>query len=395
MKILYYSPHPYLNLSDQTGYGTHMREMIEAFKKQGHEVMAVINGGTKKPADNGKEVKKQSITIRMLKKLTPGIIWRSIKDYRLILYDLKAESNLESIVKEYNPDLIYERVYYMQVSGVNIAKKYGIKHYLEINAPYIEENREFEGSASLFSNKALKHEKQQLMFTDKPIVVSSPLKNYFTKKIKDIKTSKILIIPNSVNPDKIRVDIKIKNEVVSKYHLQDHLVIGFVGSIFPYHGVDLLIKAFDLVFNKNKKIKLLIVGDGMTKSEMNNYRKKLESGSNIIFTGKVDHDKVFSYMDVMDITVLANTKWYCSPIKIFEYGFLNKAIIAPDMDCIRDVMVNNEDGLLIQPDKELFAKAMIKLIEDSDLRSRLGNSFKNKILSCHTWTKNAEQVLNN
>ena len=45
MKILYYSPHPHLNLSAETGYATHMREMINAFQERGHTVILVIRGG--------------------------------------------------------------------------------------------------------------------------------------------------------------------------------------------------------------------------------------------------------------------------------------------------------------------------------------------------------------
>ena len=44
MKILYYSPHPHLHIEDQTGYGTHMREMIGAFEELGHQVKFLIAG---------------------------------------------------------------------------------------------------------------------------------------------------------------------------------------------------------------------------------------------------------------------------------------------------------------------------------------------------------------
>ena len=44
MKILYYSPHPQLRVEDQTGYGTHMREMIAAFETLGHDVDFLIAG---------------------------------------------------------------------------------------------------------------------------------------------------------------------------------------------------------------------------------------------------------------------------------------------------------------------------------------------------------------
>lgn len=391
MKILYYSPHLRLNLSDKTGYGTHMREMIQAFRDLGHEVLPVINGGV--------EQRKQTAPVKtpfaknIAKNLTPKFIWRTIKDNRLIAFDKNAETELENIVDQFKPDLIYERAYYMQVSGVNVATKKKIKHFLEVNAPYIDETFEFEKSPTLYNNTALKNEERQLTLSDKVFVVSSSLRDYFLKKYPSLDPKKIVVTPNCVNLEKVKVSESGKKELMEKYALANHIVIGFVGSIFPYHGVDIMMGAFNEVFKKNKNIKLMIVGDGQIVPQLKQYAHRLESGPNIIFTGNVPYSEVFSHIDAMDITVLATTEWYCSPIKLFEYGALGKAVIAPDTQAVRDVMTDTKDGILVKPGKEFLIQAMNTLIENETLRKNIGISFRKKIEDHYTWIKNAESVL--
>jgi glycosyltransferase involved in cell wall biosynthesis len=393
MRILYYSPHPQLNLSDKTGYGTHMREMIGAFEHAGHEVLPVIMGGLERNESGQANIQNPSVLKRILKVVVPKYVWRTLKDRRLLQFDIKAESELQKKVESFKPHLIYERAYYLQVSGVNVANRNKITHFLEVNAPYIDETFEFEKSSSYYSKLALKNEELQLSLSDKVFVVSSALKDYFIKKYKNLPPDKIIITPNCVNLEKVKINRQTKITVSEKYSLQNHTVIGFVGSIFPYHGVDVLIEAFNEVYKKNKNVKLMIVGDGLILEELKTLSKNLEASGNIIFTGNVPYSEVFSYIDLMDVTVLATTEWYCSPIKLFEYGALGKAIVAPDTPSVRDVIEDGKDGLLIKNSRGFLVKALTKLIENKEARLEMGSSFKKKIENKYTWIKNAEFVL--
>ena len=120
----------------------------------------------------------------------------------------------------------------------------------------------------------------------------------------------------------------------------------------------------------------------------------LESAQNIIFTDSVRHEEVFTYIDLMDITVLPDTGYYMSPIKIFEYGAMGKAIIAPDVAPVRDVMVNGKDGILIKPEVKELTVALEDLIKDKTKRGHLAESFKKKVDEVYVWTKMAEKILN-
>ncbi|HEU4717748.1 MAG TPA: glycosyltransferase, partial [Bacteroidia bacterium] len=129
MKILYYSPHPALNLSAQTGYGTHMREMIRAFREAGHEVKTCIRGGEQMPVSSGGATAGNGK--RLLKKIIPRFLWRTLKERRLMREDKISEAVLAKAMEEFQPDVIYERAAYLCISGRNVAVRKKIPHIVE------------------------------------------------------------------------------------------------------------------------------------------------------------------------------------------------------------------------------------------------------------------------
>lgn len=388
MKIIYYSPHPNLILNNPSGYGTHMREMIKAFEEAGHTILPVIMGGI--------EVKdstavKPNFFKEFLKKVIPTILWETLKDRQLLKFDLMASGILETAIKNFAPDIIYERGNYMQISGGIMAKKYGVKNILEINAPYVEERRKYQGKSFLLK-LAQKNEKIRAETADKIVVVSSPLKKYLVSR-HEISESKIIITPNAIDTQKLNVIESKKEEVLKKYGLNGKFIIGFVGSIAKWHGVEILIQSFVRVKSQIPNSHLLIVGGGETMEDLKKLTESLGVISEVSFTGNVKHEEVFTYISLMDLTVLPRTNWYMSPIKIFEYGAMGKSIIAPDNDPVKDVMINYEDGLLVEPNKVSIGDAILHLFNNPELKVKVAQNFKEKVLSNYTWKKTAERIL--
>lgn len=151
MKILYYSSHPNLALNSASGYGTHMREMIRAFRELGHQVKPVIMGGRQEMYDSSA---LSSVTDRMkntLKQAVPSRLWESLKDYRLLRRDHYFKAKLAAEVQSFAPNLIYERTNYLQPSGVRVAQDFNIAHVLEVNSPHLEEKKNTEWKRVLVS----------------------------------------------------------------------------------------------------------------------------------------------------------------------------------------------------------------------------------------------------
>jgi len=387
MRILYYAPNPQLSLNAQTGYGTHMREMINSWRELGHEVDAFIAGDGQNSVGHSKPVETANLKTA-LKRFTPNFIWETLKDKRLINSDAELYKTLDTRVQSFKPDIIYERISYLQDSGIQVAKKKGIQHVSEINAPFPEERIYFSGR-SAYIQRAKSIEKLVLEYSNCLTVVSSALKAYLIQK-NPSAADKIHVVPNAVNEKLKKIDSSIAEKLRSQYNPNNKLVVGFVGSIFPYHGVDLLIQAFE---RSLKNAVLLIIGDGESVPELERYVRDNSLEGRVFFTGSVPHEDVFHYIEIMDICCMMNSNWYGSPVKIFEYGLMNKAVIAPDVEPVRDVMIHKKDGLLVSNSLSVMCDSLKTLASNNQLRQQMAESWNKKVLENYTWKIAAQKTL--
>lgn len=384
-RILYISTHPHLNLAAPSGPGTHIREVVAAFRAMGHEVQTFIAGGEELT------VPLQSISFKKSKwkKWIPKLIWNTLKELSLLRHNHRMKSLLRKKIETFSPDFIYERSYYLMTAAVEVAKEKNIEIFCEINAPYPEEVKHMGGGGLLhfLSHSA---ETKQSQWASKIVVVSSAMRDYFIRRT-GVTGSKIIVTPNAVRNDFHRVDEKAVATLMQEYSLTGCTVFGFVGSIFPYHGVDRLLDAFaDLPEKEN--CRLLIVGDGEMLPELKQRAMLLAIDHLVVFTGNVAPIQVPKFIACMDVTVMAWSNWYGSPVKIFEYGALGKYIIAPDKGPVRDVMVHGIDGYVCNGSIEDLRKGMITFIQEPGKCQEMATHFMKKVQAQHTWEKVTEQI---
>jgi glycosyltransferase involved in cell wall biosynthesis len=386
MKILYYSSHPHLSLDAPTGYGTHMREMIQAWRKMGLEVRTLIAGDH---LQKGSETGPRETSRSKLKRLLPPMAWESLKDLNLLRFDSAMEKRLIQAVKEFQPDFIYERVAYLQNSGIRVARKLDIPHVAEVNAPYPEERVYFSGP-SLLVKWARNTEREILVHSKVITVVSSALKSYMTQILPEAE-SRIHVVPNCVNPSEVHLDPGARDEIRGQLGLREKKVIGFVGSIFPYHGVDVILRAFATIENRSN-LKLLIVGDGETLPDLKQLALQLGVAPSVVFSGSVPHREVYPLIAAMDICCMAKSNWYGSPVKIFEYALLKKPVIAPDTSPVQDVMEDYRHGILVEPRVEAFRAALEYLIQNPTEAEAMAEAWYQKVMEQHTWDLAAKRI---
>jgi glycosyltransferase involved in cell wall biosynthesis len=390
MNIIYFSPHPNLYLNIASGPGTHMREIMSGFEAAGHRVTPVIMGGLDAP--EGSSINPEKATRKQaLKQLIPEILWQTAKDFKLLQFDTHAYHTLLEQAKANRPDFIYERGYYLMTAGARVAKKLSIPLILELNAPYCEERVAMEGP-SLLGNRALQRESFQINTAQRIVVVSSALRDYFATTYANSRP-KIIITPNAIRHD---FHPPVQGEIQhlrAQLQLENALVVGFVGSIFPYHGVDRLIRAFQQVANEHHHARLLIVGDGQILPDLRALAVELGLENLVIFTGKVSPLAVYTHIALMDVCVVPDAGWYMSPIKAFEYGIMGKAIVAADTVPMRDVMAHEKHGLLVNSSESALREGLLRLSADGELRGELAANFQLKVAREHTWRAMAERIL--
>jgi len=333
----------------------------------------------------------ESVSKKILKKILTESMWQTLKDVRLRRFDRYAEKLLWKKIQDFQPDMVYERGYYLMTSGVKMSKKAGTRHIIELNAPYPEEKIAMEGQSFLI-NKSNQCEYEQVTMSERVVVVSSALKKYLTDRYPEAE-NKVIITPNAINLNKLKVENKAVSKLRAQLNFDQKTVIGFVGSIFPYHGVDRLLDAFVSLSSSYPDARLLIVGDGETRAQLEARCAQLKLQEKIHFSGNVKHSDVPNYIELMDIAVMPKSNWYGSPVKIFEYGLLKKAVLAPDNVPVRDVMIPDVDGVLIRDSVDELKSALVRLLKDEDFRNKLATNFHEKVTTKHRWEDVARKIL--
>jgi len=174
---------------------------------------------------------------------------------------------------------------------------------------------------------------------------------------------------------------------------------GYIGHLYPGKGGELIISIAKLLPN----IDFHIVGG--KKSDIDRL-KSLSAPTNLHFAGHVNHSKINEYLDVFDVLLapysknvsLAKTKEdigkWMSPLKLFEYMSSGKAIICSRLPVLEEVMKDNYNCLLADPESAAsWAECINKLTKNIGLKRRIEKNALTYFRSNHTWKIRAASSL--
>jgi len=230
-----------------------------------------------------------------------------------------------------------------------------------------------------------------LSYTD---VIISPSKCYidrsrFLGRYKD----KIVVIPNGINLSDFDIPYS-KEECRDKLGLPlDEKVVLFLGNLSPYKGPDVLVKAMPNVIRDVPNAKLIFAGRGMMKKELELLSNDLGIEENVRFVGFVDDNLKLFYYKAADIFVLPSTmKTECYPLAILEAMACSLPIVASNMGGIPDAVKSGDNGFLVPPkDSEALAEAIIYLLENEDIRERMGRNGRERV-ERYSWERIAKET---
>lgn len=165
----------------------------------------------------------------------------------------------------------------------------------------------------------------------------------------------------------------------------NHVLLMYVGNLETYQGVDLLLESFALTLKKDKLADLVIIGGEA--SDIQKYKqqaKRLDILENVHFLGPKPVDDLGLYLAQADIVVSPRVKGKNTPMKLYSYLHSGKALLATDLPTHTQVL-NSQISLLAAPNSQAFSQGMVHLIDDPDLRLKLGSSGKQFIEQNHTY----------
>lgn len=362
--------------------GIHVSSIVEAFRALGHDVRLTSLIGEESNISTPRVRVLEQVRRRMPRSLYEAMeIGYSVAGYRLLTRQANG----------WKPEFLYERYMLFNLAGLMAARRLGIPLVLEVNAPLAYERAQYERLS--LKRAAQLFERSLFRRADLVLTVSTPLKDYIVQQ--GVPSQNVFVLPNGTKPEVFRPNPATREAVRQRLGIPiDAIVVGFVGILRPWHGVNLLLDAFSRIEKPVAKVFLLIVGDGPSQGDMERLVHSLGLADKVIFTGRVPHRQVADYLTAFDIAVSPRATFYASPMKILEYMATGVAVVAPHMPNLQDLISDGVDGILFKAeDAHELANSLATLVKDRALRIRLGENARASIVCRRTWQHNARRVL--
>ena len=193
------------------------------------------------------------------------------------------------------------------------------------------------------------------------IAASSAIKKYF----EEIGCKNIEVIPNGI-------DLKRFEGLKRKPH--DGFTVITVARLEKVKGIDYLIKSISNLKSQILNLRLLIIGDGSERKNLENLARELGLEAKVKFFGQIDSEEIPEYLAMADCFVLPSLREGFG-IAILEAMAAGVPVIASRVGGILDLIKDGKTGLLVESGSpEAIARAILRIHEEPELKNHTLNS---------------------
>jgi glycosyltransferase involved in cell wall biosynthesis len=373
------------------GSSAHVAELTHALGAAGAEVRLIAartsngNGGPGHTIDLGAER-----AIRRMRQVLTAANGHSRPATATEVYGLLLNHGLgkalDRLHRQWRIDAIYERYSLWSFAAASFAHAAGIPYLLEVNAPLRVEQRRYRTLENPVAAAGL--EAYLFQLADYVILPAAELRPYVAQH--GGRRGRIRVVPNAADPTRYV-------SATSRTSPQDEFVIGFLGTLKPWHGLEDLIRVFRHLRRRFAGYKLLIAGDGPLRRVLERSLRRHGLMRYATFTGQLEHAQVPACLARMHVGTAPYPPlagFYFSPLKVYEYMAAGLPVVASDIGQIGAVLKHGRTALLHRPGR---VREMVEAIEalrlSPSLAGRLGSNGRKLLLRRFTWERNAAHVL--
>ena len=383
------------------GASAHVRALATALAGTGHEVAVAAGSLVRSPWERPAAVdvpvvhlppsERTTATFAALKArgAVLGAAGPVAGEVRRILYDDELLAQLRARVAHERPDVVYERASLHTTAGARLAEELEVPYIVEVNAPLALEQATYRGNGlAAFAAAA---ERRTLRAAGAVVAVSAALSDYVVSL--GVEPAKVSVLPNGVDPERFRPS-PVDGRTRQRLGLDGAPVLGFVGGLRPWHGVD----ALPGLLRRLDRARLVVVGDGPLRASLDQRLRDYGVRDRVVFTGLIPHEEVPDVVRALDVALAPyeplDHPFYFSPLKLFEAMACGVPVVAARIGQIEEVVEDGQTGLLYRPgDEDALAGACERLLADEDLRARIGAAAATAVRVRYTWRANAERIV--
>jgi len=222
---------------------------------------------------------------------------------------------------------------------------------------------------------------------DTAIVLGKSSKPILSKWIK-----KIVVVPNGTDfkPDITKKDITNNKD----------LIVSYLGNLYEFKGIFDLLKAAKMILEKKINIKFIFGGpwpksEPEVKERIFGYIKENELENNVIFKGLIKIEEKEKFFLDTDIFVLPSWSEGHPNVILEAMSAACPVISTRDVGAISETILEGKTGILVdKKDPSAIADAIISLIENPDIRLKMGMEGKRRLEKNYTLEKNINNIIN-
>lgn len=353
MRISYLLLDPGIPVFGTKGASVHVQEVVRTLRTAGHEVTVhALRIGKDVPAD---------------------LVDLPVQHHRL-------PSGLDAAARERALAAISDEV----AAAAAAEQGHTVPFVLEVNAPLVEEqaaHRSLSDTAGAWAATARQFAAARVL-----ACVSEPVAAWAREH--GAAAEAVHVLPNGVNVDGIRPADPARPTTDER-----DLVVGFVGTLKPWHGTDVLLRA---AARTRHTLRLEIIGTGPCCEELEQLADELGLGDRVRFRGALAPADVPRALQGLDLAVAPYPRGphYFSPLKVYEYLAAGLPIIASAIGSLPELLQDGELGVLVPAgDVEALATALDDLARDPARRTELGQSAREAAVTDHSWTSRCRDLL--
>ena len=319
---------------------------------------------------------------------------------RLLLRLMRGR--VEELCRRVKPEIVHAHSPYRSaLPAMQVARTLGIPFVYEVRGLW-EESSVADGRWTPSDPRFLfwrEMDTRVMLGADAVICICWQLREEVIRR--GVAPDRVFVVPNAVCPEAFAqsepADEPLPEPVEQVRRKLRRYTMGYVGSIRKLEGVEELLHGAAEVVRRGVDVSVLVVGDGDTLNGLKQLAAELGLGDRAVFPGRVPHDQVRHYYDLIDVFAITRPATrvarMVTPLKPLEAMALGRALVLADLPALRELVDDGVTGLLYRPgDIGDLADQCIRLMEDPLLRRRLAEQARRWVLAERTWSASLANI---
>lgn len=384
MKILHILDH---SIPLHSGYTFRTRAILEQQRKLGWETAHVTS--TKHVAESPDEEMVDGLHFYRTRS-SDGLLARMPVLNQFEVVSTLAR-RLDQVIEQENPDILHAHSPSLNgLAALKAGKKTGIPVVYECRAFWEDAAVDHGTSREGGIRYRISHAMETHVFrqADAVTTICEGLKRDISDR--GIPAAKITVIPNAVDIERFTIDEKQNSALAAELGLSEKMVLGFIGSFYAYEGLILLIRALPEILTQLPDIQLLLVGGGPQEDEIKQLVNKLELRDTVKLTGRVPHNEISDYYNLVDIFVYPRLSMrltdLVTPLKPLEAMAQGKLVLASDVGGHKELIRDGINGRMFRAgSSESLAEVLLDMMEHREQWAVLKKNGRNYVEEERNW----------